>query len=183
MARARARGQCVNCSEPAVPGRTRCAKHREQSRQAAAMRRQRVGQHKPAPGRCRNCGAKARRGRVLCAPCATKHGVNELARRTARKAAGLCVRCGNVAQVKDGRRLASCEQHSIPRPGKCSMCGVPVSNGKRRCEMHLAAAREREAQRRAERRRLGLCYSCDEPAARAGWCVAHYARELARRTP
>ncbi len=165
--------------------------------------------------------APARPDRTTCKPCAELHRARDRARyaRTkaqgipyggrdpearrrdgrergrrrseARKAAGLCIRCGHVPPeegrsmcepCRDDRRAAKRALHHERRAaGVCVNCAAPAPGGKAYCgpcaktrtrRRNLKAKREADRRRYAERRARGDCTSCGKPANGAAECRA-----------
>ena len=116
--------RCVTCGEQderTLAGRTRCAacyakaykwpqRMTDESRKSAALKKREFRAAMKAEGRCMNCGAQdylTLRGKPLCAGCQRRRnrqqkdyresgGMAEAGkrRRDARRAAGLCTKCG-----------------------------------------------------------------------------------------
>ena len=120
-------------------------------------------------------------------------------RSEARRAAGVCVRCGNAPPAegratcepcREDRRQAKRDRNAERRAaGLCVQCATPTPGGKAYCDPCAAVREERrqrnpgtrrEAGRRryAERRARGDCPKCGKPANRAAECPA--CREAAR---
>lgn len=113
-------------------------------------------------------------------------------RSEARKAAGLCIRCGKVPAAPDrsmcepcreNRRQARRERYGRRRAaGQCIRCGIPSPGGKTYCascamtngwgRRDPAEKREEARQRYAERRARGDCTTCGNPANGAAECRA-----------
>lgn len=86
----KAAGICIQCSEPAEPGRTRCAKH------VAAQRVEMVRQRDAwkSQGLCQKCGGEPLPGKATCATCG-KQSVDAAGSRYQRnKIKGVCRSCG-----------------------------------------------------------------------------------------
>ena len=188
--------------------------------------RERVARRKAA-GICTKCKAPARPGRTTCEPCAEKHRAGDRARHArakaegipyggrdpearrlsgrkrsrrraeARRAAGLCIRCGHIPPeegrsmcepCREDRRAAKRALHAERRAkGLCVQCRVPAPGGKAYCDpcagarsrrRNLKAKRDADRRRYAERRARGDCTSCGKPAHGAAECRA--CREAAR---
>ena len=173
--------------------------------------------------------AAARPGRTTCEACARKHrdhdkirharakakgllyggrdpeakrksGRKSSRRRTeARKAAGLCIRCGhgrpeegrsmcepcreNRRQAKKARRLERkaaglCVRCAAPSDGK-ELCGPCSADKGRRSKRSSEARREADRQRYKDRRARGICTSCGNPSGEAAECPS--CREAARK--
>ena len=179
--------------------------------------------------------APARPERTLCEPCAEKHRARDRARhakakaqgipyggrdpearrradrertcrrRAARRAADLCIRCGNLPPAegrsmcepcREDRRAAKRVHHAERRAaGLCVQCAASAPGGKTYCgpcaetrsrRRDVEAKREADRRRYAERRARGDCTSCGKPANGAAECQAcrdtARARYDARRT-
>ena len=176
----KAAGICTRCGRaPAPPERTTCKPCAERHR---------------ARDRARYAKAKARGipygGRD---PEARRRDGRERGRRRgeARKAAGLCIRCGNVPPdegrsmcepCRDDRRAAKRALHHERRAaGLCVKCAAPAPVGKAYCyscakirsgRRNLKAKREADRRRYAERRARGDCTNCGKPAHGAAECRA-----------
>ena len=171
--------------------------------------------------------APARPGRTTCEPCAGKHRARDRARHAkakaegipyggrdpearrlagrkrsrrraeARRAAGLCSRCGHLPPeegramcepCREDRRAAKRARHHERRAaGLCVQCKAPAPGGKAYCDpcagarsrrRNLKAKREADRRRYAGRRGRGDCTSCGKPAHGAAECPA--CREAAR---
>ena len=184
----RAAGICTKCGRaPARPERTLCEscaeRHRVRDRDRSAKAK---AQGIPYGGR----GPEARR-----------RSDRERSRRRseARRAAGVCVRCGNAPLAegramcepcREDRRQAKRDRNAARRAaGLCVQCATPTPGGKAHCDPCAAIREERrqrnpdarlEAGRRryAERRARGDCPKCGKPAQGAAECPA--CREAAR---
>ncbi len=186
---------------------------RERSRRQHASRK--------AAGICTKCKAPARPGRTTCEPCAEKHRARDRARHAkakaegipyggrdpearrlagrkrsrrraeARRAAGLCIRCGKFPAeegrsmcepCREDRRAAKRALHAERRAaGLCVQCATPAPRGKAYCDpcaktrsrrRNLKAKREADRRRYSERRARGDCTSCNKPANGAAECPA-----------
>ena len=184
----RAAGICTKCGKAqASPDRTLC-------QPCAEVRR--------AHDRARHAKAKAQGipygGRD---PEARRRADRERSRRRseARRAAGICVRCGNAPPAegralcepcREDRRQAKRDRNAERRAaGLCVQCATPTPGGKAYCDPCAAVREERrqrnpgarlEAGRRryAERRARGDCPKCGKPANGAAECQG--CREAAR---
>ena len=165
--------------------------------------------------------APARPDRTTCEPCAERHRARDRARHArakaqgipyggrdpearrrdgrergrrrseARKAAGLCIRCGHVPPeegrsmcepCRDDRRAAKRALHHERRAaGLCVNCAAPAPGSKAYCgpcaktrsgRRNLKAKRETDRRRYAERRARGDCTNCGKPANGAAECRA-----------
>ena len=184
----KAAGICTKCGKaPAHPDRTTCEpcaeKHRARDRERFARAK---AEGHPYGGR--DPEKKRMAGR--------KHG----RRRTeARRAAGLCIRCGNAPPAegrsmcepcRENRRAAKRARHRERRAaGLCVKCATPAPGGKAYCdpcaaERNARRHRDKEAKRATDRRRYesrraqGNCTRCGKPANGAAECQA--CRDAAR---
>ncbi len=178
----KAAGICTKCGQtPARPDRTTCEPCAEQHR---------------ARDRARYARAKARG--IPCGgrdPEAKRRADRARSRRRseARRAAGLCVRCGHVPTeegrslcepCRDDRRAARRTRDADRRAaGLCVKCAAPVPGGKTYCgpcgearnkrrKRNPETSREADRRRYAERRARGDCTSCGKPANGAAECQA-----------
>ena len=176
----KAAGICTKCGEaPARPERTTCEPCAEQHRAHDRARHARAkAEGFPYGGRDpearRRAGRKRSRGRS-----------------EARKATGLCIRCGHVPSeegramcepCRENRRAAKRARHAERRAaGLCVHCATPALGGKAYCDpcakgrsrrRNLEAKREVDRKRYAERRARGDCTSCGKPANGAAECRA-----------
>ena len=74
-------GRCVDCSAPAVPGKTRCPDCLAKRAERAASSRARMKRD----GRCARCSAPAVPGKTRCPECAAKLAERDAARRARMK--------------------------------------------------------------------------------------------------
>ena len=182
----KAAGLCVKCGRaPALPERTQCG--------PCAERRLATDRERHARARAEG---KPRRDSAVARLADRERGRR---RRAERRAAGLCIRCGNVAPeegrsmcepCRDDRRAAKRARRAERRAaGRCEDCAAPVTGGAAYCAPCAAARNERrqrdpEAHRKADRRRYaerrarGDCTSCGKPAQGAAECEA--CRDAAR---
>ena len=184
----RAAGICTKCGRaPARPERTLCdpcaERHRVRDRDRHAKAR---AQGIPYGGRDPETKRRADRERSR-------------RRSEARRAAGVCVRCGNAPPAegramcepcREDRRQAKRDRNAERRAaGLCVRCATPTPDGKAYCNPCAAVREERrqrnprerlEADRRryAERRARGDCPKCGKPADGAAECQA--CRDAAR---
>ncbi len=165
--------------------------------------------------------APARPDRTTCEPCAEKHRARDRARHArakaegipyggrdpetrrksgrersrrrseARRAAGLCVRCGHIppeegrglcepcrddrraarrARDADRRAAGLCVKCAAPAPGGKTYCGPCAAARHKRRKRDPEARREADRRRYAERRARGDCTSCGKPANGAAEC-------------
>ena len=190
----KAAGICTKCGcTPARPERTTCEPCAEQHRARDRARHARA-KAEGIPYGGRDPEARRRAGRK-----------RSRRRSEARKAAGLCIRCGHVPPAegramcepcREDRRAAKRARHAERRAaGLCVNCATPAPGGKTYCDPCAKARskrRNREAKREADRRRYaerrarGDCTSCGKPANGAAecraCCDAARARYDARRT-
>ena len=182
----KAAGLCVKCGRvSALPERTQCEPCAERRLAADRARHARAR----AEGKTRRDSEAARladreRGRR---------------RRAERRAAGLCIRCGNIPPeegrsmcepCRDDRRAAKRARRAERRAaGLCETCAAPVNGGAAYCgpcaaarnerrQRHPEAHREADRRRYAERRARGDCTRCGKPANGAAEC--HACRDAAR---
>ncbi len=179
-------GICARCGRaPARPEHTTCEpcakKHRARDRARHAMAK---AEGLPYGGR--DPEARRRAGRK-----------RSRKRSEARRAAGLCVRCGAVPPAegrtmcepcRDDRRAADRARHAERRAaGLCPDCAAPAPGGKLYCEpcagtrsrrRNLEAKRKAARRRYAERRARGDCTSCGKPTDGTAECRA--CRDAAR---
>ena len=183
-----AAGVCTKCGKaPARPDRTTCEpcaeKHRVRDRQRLARAK---AEGSPYGGRDPEKRRKAGR----------KHG----RRRTEnRRAAGLCIRCGQASPAegrsmcepcRENRRAAKRARHRERRSaGLCVRCGTPAPGAKAHCDACAAernkrrdkkAKRAADRQRYIERRDRGDCTRCGKPANGAAECRSCRAAARAR---
>ena len=176
----KAAGTCTKCGRaPARPGRTTCEPCAEQHRARDRARHARA-KAEGIPYGGRDPEARRRAGR--------KRGRR---RRENRRAAGLCIRCGNLPPAegrsmcepcRDDRRAAKRARHAERRAaGLCVKCETPTPGGKAYCDpcaktrsgrRNLEAKREADRRRYAERRARGDCTTCGKPANGAAECQA-----------
>lgn len=92
--RRRAQGLCVRCGEPATNGGALCAYHCQAIKRSTQERYQR----RVLLGVCVNCGKQpAQAGERQCISCSAARQGEQRAQRDARRAAGLCTKCGQVS--------------------------------------------------------------------------------------
>ena len=176
----KAAGICTKCGRaPARPERTLCepcaAQHRARDRDRHAQ-----AKAEGIPYGGRDPEARRRAGRK-----------QSRRRSEARRAAGLCIRCGHVQPeegravcepCRDDRREAKRARHHERRAaGQCVHCATPVPGGKAYCDpcaktrsgrRNLETKRETDRRRYAERRARGDCTNCGKPAQGAAECRA-----------
>ena len=181
-------GTCVKCGRaPARPDRTTCEACAEQHRAHDKMRHARAKAKGLLYGG-RDPEAKRRSGRE-----------SGRRRTEARRAAGLCIRCGhsrpeegrsmcepcreNRRQAKKARRLERkaaglCVRCAAPSDGK-ELCRACAAEKGRRSKRSSEARREADRQRYRDRRSRGECTSCGKPSGGAAECPS--CREAARK--
>ena len=175
-----AAGVCTKCGRAeTVPDRTTCepcaVKHRARDRDRYERAK---AQGIPYGGR--NPEARRRAGRK-----------RSRRRSEARKAAGVCIRCGN-APPEEGRSMCEpCREdrrqakrtlhHERRAAGLCVKCATPAPDGKAYCDpcakarsgrRNHEATREADRRRYSERRARGDCTTCGKPANGAAECRA-----------
>ena len=176
----KAAGICTKCGRAqARPERTTCEPCAEQHRARDRERHARA-RAEGIPYGGRDPEARRRAGRK-----------RSRRRSEARKAAGLCIRCGHVAPAegramcepcREDRRAAKRARHAERRAaGLCVNCATPAPGGRAYCDpcaktrsrrRNLEAKREADRRRYAERRARGDCTSCGKPAYGAAECQA-----------
>ena len=182
----KAAGICTKCGRaPARPDRTTCEPCAEQHRARDRARHARAkAQGIPYGGR--DPEARRRAGRK-----------QSRRRSEARRAAGLCIRCGAVPPeegrsmcepCRDDRREAKRVRHRERRAaGLCVNCATPAPDGKAYCDpcagtrsrrRNLKAKQETDRRRYADRRARGDCTTCGKPSGGAAECEA--CRDAAR---
>lgn len=72
-------------------------------------------------------------------------------------------------------------QRRMREQGRCPDCGNPATEDSVYCERHREIRRARSRSRYRERRMLGLCAHCDEPAGDGVRCEKHRAYYRQRR--
>lgn len=119
-------GLCPKCGAPPEGGYVFCEACRGKARQARAARYKRM----KARGRCPDCGRTAEPGKVYCEICAAERAIYQMRNPrdaahkalvledchklySARKAQGLCVRCGKPAYTHNGHAYVMCYEHYI----------------------------------------------------------------------
>ena len=186
-----AAGVCTKCGHAeAVPDRTTCEPCAEKHRARDRDRYERA-KEQGIPYGGRDPEARRRAGRK-----------RSRRRSEARKAAGLCIRCGHTPP-EDGRSMCEpCREdrraakrtlhHDRRAAGLCVKCAAPVPDGKAYCDpcakarsgrRDLKAKREADRRRYAERRARGDCTTCGKPANGAAECRACCDAARARYVP
>ena len=172
------------------------------------------GKAEPEPGRrlCRRCGGKrraadrARYAKAKAAGLAYGGGNVEAKRKAARaktkrrydarRAAGLCTKCGKRPPVEGSMSCGACKAARNARErtqwderraaGLCGACGVPSPSGTARCESCAAIQAGRPSRklngrkRYARRRARNLCTDCGAWAGNAARCDPCARRSYAR---
>ena len=176
----KAAGICTKCGRtPARPERTTCEPCAERHRARDHARHARA-KAEGIPYGGRDPEARRRAGRK-----------RSRRRSEARRAAGMCIRCGNVPPkegramcepCREDRRQAKRARHVERRAaGLCVHCAAPAPGGKAYCDpcaktrsrlRNLEAKREADRRRYAERPAWGDCTSCGKPAHGAAECQA-----------
>ena len=208
----RAKGLCLKCGKrPPAPHRSQCEPCAEKRRPADLARHHRrtaeradqglcpkCGKRPPAPDRtlCEPCGAKrnrasrARDARLRAAgmprrdPERAKRYERERSRREAdeRRAAGLCVRCGEALAVEGGPVCEPCAEtrraSERARYAKASAEGKLY--GGRKVETRRRIGRERSRKRDETRRAAGLCTGCGKHPPADGGASCESCREVRR---
>lgn len=155
-------------------------------------------------GRCPRCGGRnpIAPGRTECAECLAKHRESRRKLRDARRAAGLCTRCGKP--LPEGYERLQCETcrayiktywvsdkrryDALKEAGKCTKCGDWAEPGRTMCRKCLDAhiryernnpiLKERKKQRKAGYRAAGLCIDCGRPVREEGHTRCKRCRDL-----
>lgn len=96
-------GQCLDCTQPAEPGKTRCKTH---AKRQSDYRASQVADWKAA-GLCQHCGTEPKPGTTLCQVCIDKLTATASKRYYDNKEQGVCPYCGEPAA--DG--VITCERH------------------------------------------------------------------------
>ena len=184
----KAAGLCTQCgTAEARPDRTTCEPCAEKRRARDRDRHARLkAEGTPCGGRDPEAKRRADRKRSR-------------RRAEARRAAGLCIRCGHAPPAegrsmcepcRENRRAAKRVRHAERRAaGICVKCATPTPGGKAYCDPCAKAKyrrrkRDPEARREADRRRYaercarGDCTTCGRPANGAAECRA--CRDAAR---
>lgn len=122
-----------------------------------------------AAGNCGNCGsANDTPQRGYCSKCAHVARSSRVTTREKRKAEQTCVRCPSSAVIgrvycrvhlEENRTSASERRVHLRANLKCLRCGSDRDGKKVRC----ASCRTLESKTYAERKKLGLCKTCEKP--------------------
>ena len=183
-----ARGVCTKCGmHPAEPGRRLCSSCVEK-RRALDRARYRAGKVGGALYGGANVEVKRRSARIA----STK-------RRKARRASGLCQRCGRRPPAESGATCAPCRETrqaaerelyaSRKAASLCTRCGGPVTDGRSQCApcAVLEAERGRPERKNArsrerywERRAASRCTDCNAPSHGASRCASCAKRSYER---
>ena len=154
---------------------------------------------------CRICERRITWGkkRLYCEACRANLN-NGFNRRlvTARRSAGLCIRCGELAvegatccvrcreltrqRYKPGRKRTAARKRQLEdRKARavCTLCEAPAATGRTRCVACLADSRARHRRDRARWRSTGLCVACGRTPRRGSrLCTVCLARGKKLRT-
>jgi hypothetical protein len=144
--RGRDRGRkCFDCSSPALPGRTRCAKHKAACQRANAAHYLR----KKAAGLCSKCGRPSVAGKTRCLECSVKYN---------RKAA--------ISSLEHSRTIARLQDAG--KSNFCINCSRERVPGHRRCVVCAASLRNSVVQVYKNRVNRGMCRTCGRVEAVCG---------------
>ena len=188
----RAKGLCLKCGKrPPAPHRRQCEPCAEKRRTADLERYHRRTAGRAAAGLCPKCGKRPPAPeRSQCEPCLEKDAAagrardarlraagmprrdperarlyeRERSRRETaeRRAAGLCLRCGNSPAVEAGTMCEPCAE--VRRADERARYAKAKAEGKlyggRNVETRRRMGRERSRKRDEARRAAGLCMSC-----------------------
>ena len=180
-----ARGLCPNCGRrPPEPGRRLCAECGEKRRRADRARYARAKAEGSLYGGKR-AEVKRRAGRA-----------NTKRRFDARRAAGLCTRCGRHRPVQGGNACEACRDRRRAHEranwaarragGLCGVCGAPAPGGGARCDPCAALQTGRPSRKEygrkvyARRRARNRCTDCGAQSGRAARCPECARRSWAR---
>ena len=190
----RAKGLCLKCGKrPPAPHRSQCEVCAEKRRPADRGRFHRRTADRRAAGLCPRCGeAEPAPGRSICDPCAEQRNKASRARDArlraagmprrdperareyererahreteARRAAGLCTKCGQAPAV-EGR--ASCEpclekRRAGDRASYAAGKAAGLKYGGANAEAKRRSGRLKSKRRQKARREAGLCIRCGE---------------------
>ena len=96
-------------------------------------------------------------GGVYCGPHRREHAASMRRQRAERRAAGLCIECGEPVDQEGAVKCPACRaEHTALMKrrrdekrarGECSDCPEPAEEGKRKCQTHLNLATARKALR------------------------------------
>ena len=127
--------------------------------------RERVARRKAA-GICTRCKVPARPGRTTCEPCAGKHRAGDRARHARAKAEGIPYGGRDPeARRLSGRKRSRRRAEARRAAGLCVRCGhIPPEEGRAMCEPCREDRRAAKRALHAERRAAGLCVQCATPA-------------------
>lgn len=143
-----AKGNCGKCNKPREDGNTGslCLACRERERQRAIKKRER----NITKGGCINCG-KPTDGGIKCDGCKAAGAASRKRTVQQRKAAGLCVGCGQPIKpgctmcqpcIDSRSQLATEHYHRRRAAGLCSLCNKPTLDGFAFCQTHLEYTRD-----------------------------------------
>lgn len=97
-------GLCVHCSEPAEPGKRKCAKHMRMWNDARNKRRAALR----AKGLCTECGQPVMPGYTRCERHQKENKQSGINTRQRRLDQGLCARCGNAPRTPSSQMCETC---------------------------------------------------------------------------
>lgn len=156
MAARLAAGRCQACDAEAEDGKRMCSWHLRLQRE----HRSEVYRTRKAAGLCTQCGAPADGGKTMCLKHAQEH-------RRPTKASRLRRRLKSMAAKR--KRIAR-------GPGICTKCGAPNRRGTWICVDCTETSVADDAERRAERRAVGLCRCGRRPRNGFAYCAKCRAR-------
>ena len=167
-------GLCIHCGDPAIPDQTRCESCRDKDK----ANRKRYAERDAKRGICKNtgCSNKPTGEKSYCNACNARSTRNGAKRATVRKAAGICVDCGNEPAWNSKTRCECCHRKNIESvqqlakrriaEGKCGRCGDHVLEpGYRSCRGCIDDRRAFHAALKLEVLKAyggAICIGCDE---------------------
>jgi hypothetical protein len=172
-------GKCKQCNEPAVDGKSRCAKHQEEIRIKSAERKAKLKK----AGLCKDCGKEAKDGIVLCEVCNKKAQIRNAAVIKERQEQGLCTCCGNEREDQTGAYCNECTKKDNERirlrrqaskeNGICTRCNNNNSEHGNLCFVCSDEVKKYFKEYRRKKVADGLCYRCTNPRSERGvYCHA-----------